>query len=136
VKSVDKLCKRVTAIVDKCPSLGLRGWEFHISIVDEVAGATRKAAASTSCSTHYDTVWMEFEKDWLSKASQSDIDKTIIHELLHMVFRDLDHQIENVSEFLGEPHKSSFEEAYTHEIEGIIEKMARTLNLHMKDVLQ
>ena len=134
MKSAAKLTKRVTDIIDKHPALGLQGWELHISIVDEVTGAARKSVAGCSCSTHYDSMWLEFEREWLNTASHDEIDKTIFHELLHAVFRDLDFVAhDGVSEYLGEPHLSTFQEAYMHEVEGIIEKVARTLNYYYRE---
>lgn len=125
MKNVDKLTKRVTDAIDRHAALGLQGWELHISIVEEV---TKQGCASCSTSRHYNTMWLEFEKDWLKHASKKEIDKVILHELLHAVFRDFDAITEDVLEYLGEPHRSAVATAYTHELEGIIEAIARTLN--------
>lgn len=135
MKSIDKLTKRITGLIDKHPSLGLQGWELHISIVDDVADG---GAASCSASKHYDSMWLEFEKKWLRQASDEEIDKVILHELLHAVFRDFDHFVhDGTSQFFGEPHLSVFQEGYVHELEGVVEKLARTLNLASRpDVVQ
>ena len=131
---INKLCRRITTLIDKHPALGLQGWELHVSIVDAVDDVDSKASCSTSA--HYDEMWLKFDKGWLKNATDEEIDRVILHELLHAFMRDFNQVTEDLLDYLGEPHRSSVAAAYKHEEEGMVERLARTLNENLRDVVQ
>lgn len=123
-----QLAKRVDFWLKELAPLGLCHWQFHVSINDEVETDPQiPANASCTCSSHYDTVWLEFRKSYIDEVEQDELDKTIVHELLHATMRDLDHVIEGVSEYLGAPHRDAYAEAAMHAREGFVEKIARSI---------
>lgn len=123
-----QLGKRVRSWMDRLRPLGLAHWTVHVRIVDEIDNPA-DAHASCSCSTHYNTMWLEFRQDFIDTAEEQILDKVIIHELLHAAMRDLDHVAEGVTEFLGEPHRSVYQDSLTHAGENLVERLAWTLTL-------
>lgn len=129
-----QLQKRVDLWLERLRPLGLGHWTLHLEIVDEVdsdyyAGAN----ASCTCSRHYDTMWIEFKREYLEEADLEEVDRTIIHELLHASMRDHDAQTDDVSQYLGEPHRSMWQTGITHTREGLVERLAATLNHAFSD---
>lgn len=128
--TIKQLRKRVSLWMDRLSPLGLNHWVVELSIVEVVDNDRQvEANASCTCATHYDRMWLEFRKDFIDTADEEDLDRAIVHELLHAAKRDLDHVAEGVSEFLGEPHKSAYHESLIHADEGLVERLAWTLIL-------
>lgn len=127
--TLKQLQKRIDVLLGQMHPLGLGHWTINLSIVDEVASDYALGAhASCTCSTHYDVMWLEFSAEFIEEGTYEEIDRVIIHELVHATMRDLDHQIDEVSEYLGEPHKSVWQSNILHAREGLVEKLAQTLN--------
>lgn len=124
------LRKRVAYWQKTLKPLGLEHWNLEVDVVEDPSpGATRDASAAVSCSTHYDTAWLEFREDWLPDAPDEEIDKVIIHELLHVAMRDFDHEADKPEEFLGVVVGEVWQSGMKHAREALVEKLARTLYL-------
>lgn len=106
--------------------LGLQGWDLHVDAVDEPKGRPN-SHASVTVATHYDSAWIEFAESALTELSNRNIDKIIVHELLHIIFRDYEAVVDEGMSALGYREQSTFEAMREHEIEGIIERLARTI---------
>jgi hypothetical protein len=130
-----QLAKRVDRILGEMRPLGLGHWVITLSIVPEVDHETSKvfdANAACTCSTHYDRMWLEFNEDFLNNSDDEDIDRVIVHELLHAAMRDFDHAVHGVNEYLGEPHKSAWQDEVNHAREGLVERLAYTITLMLR----
>ena len=128
--TITQLRKRVELWLNRMQPLGIRHWAIELSIVNVVENERQvEANASCTCASHYDKMWLEFRKDFIDSADEEDLDRTIVHELLHASMRDLDHVSEGVSEYLGEPHRSVYQESLMHATEGLVERLAWTIIL-------
>ncbi len=125
------LAIRVAYWQKRLEPLGLAHWKPEITIVEEPSNdAYTEAKAAVSCSSHYDTFWLEFRKEWMDgEVDLEELDKVIIHELIHVAMRDVDYEIEKVGEFLGVASQEIWEDSVKHAREGLVERLARTLYL-------
>lgn len=121
-----QLGRRVEYWQRKLHDLGLQNWDLNVSVVDEPEGRPG-SHASVTVSQHYDSAWIEFEADSLTELDQRNIDKIIVHELLHIIFRDYEAVIEEVSTDLGMAQRMAWNNLREHEMEGVIERLARTI---------
>jgi hypothetical protein len=125
-----KLRKRVQFWAEKMlPELGLSSWDFDVKIVDdpEPRYEGSAAVANVSCSTHYDTAWMEFDREWVSNVDERNLDKTIIHELLHVILRDWKNVQELPEQMMPPGEYKQWEMLLNHEEEGVVERLARSI---------
>jgi hypothetical protein len=108
--------------------LGLSHWEFFVEIVSADALDSDNSDAQVQPSIKYDSAHMLFKDTFIQNAEVEQIDKTIIHELLHLVFRDFENMIDLVTQELGVTAKELVEKTIDHEIEGVVERLTRTLH--------
>jgi hypothetical protein len=120
--------------------LGLGHWQLDsLKIVEQAdpGKSEREAAASVGRAWHYDTFDLEFTRSALEEATPEDLDQTIIHELLHLVFRDHDRVFEQAESWVPPAGWESLTEMMEHEVEGIIDRMARTIyHVYSQKVVQ
>jgi len=122
--------RRVTYWQKKLKPLRLEHWDIEVEAVDEPSDSVfYSAKAAVTMSSHYDTVYLEVCKAWLPDAEPGDIDKVIIHELIHVAMRDFDDAIHRVEDVLGVPARGIWKEELRHERESLVEQLARTLYL-------
>lgn len=122
-----QITKRVESWMKYLLRLGVSHWTVECVIVDAPDGNDGSAACVHSMND-YDHALLEFKRSWLAEQEDWDtIDKVIIHEILHMVFRDYDEQIHSVSSHLNTPVKVLWSQGINHELEGVIERVAQTI---------
>jgi hypothetical protein len=120
------LAKRVKFWAKRLEPLGLRHWQIEVECLPEVDEETNKGA-EVRVSRHYDSATIIFAGNKLDAMTDHEVDEVIVHELLHIVFRDLEEAHDSVK---GELHpwiRDSWSERIEHETEGIVEKLARAL---------
>lgn len=101
---------------------------FRIDSVDLVDECTDPdAAAGVTISDLYDSVKFEFDKQELAASTEQKLDERIIHEWLHVAWRDYDHAIAAQWRWLPEVSRADYEEAINHEYEGLIDRLARVI---------
>lgn len=122
------LTRRVRYWQRTLDELGLTGWDLKVKIVEQPDGEEDSDACVTPSSV-YDTAWLEFRRDRLDEleADGRSLDKTIVHELLHIVFRDYDAVVENATRNMGMSERFAWDAMRRHEMEGVIERLARTI---------
>jgi hypothetical protein len=130
-KQIKRLQDRISAILGALSPLGLGHWVVHVDIVDEVDGIPGSKAACT-CSRHYDEMWLEFQEEWLGEADDEELDGVIIHELLHAAMRDWDQAVISAEHHLAMSHRTAWERELHHAREGLVERLARTINLTLR----
>ena len=122
-----QLSARVGSWMESLPYLGVIHWSVHVAIVDAPDGNDGSAACVHSMND-YDHALMEFKREFLEEHEDwPEIDKVIIHELLHMVFRDYDEAIGQVNSHLNVPVKQIWQQGVEHELEGVIQRLALQL---------
>lgn len=130
--TVTQLAKRVAYW---CTHLQLDPWQIEVTVTDDPHGqGAGEANAAVGTAAHYLYAEIEFATEWLAgDFSRFDRDVTIVHELLHCLFRDLDKAGEATSHMMGYPASGLYSDRYTHELEQLIDRLARVLvTLHDK----
>jgi len=104
-------------------------WVIETSIADEPHGrAVGATKASINVSEHYLTANIEFSQVWVdSDPDLHEIDVTVVHELLHCLFRDLDRAAEAPWHLLAEAASEMVRDRFDHEEEQLIDRLAYVL---------
>lgn len=120
---------RVQMWVRRLSPLGLSHVRIYVTLTDDPIDTKtdKDARAATENSTFYDSAWLEFDSHEVADMEDSELDEVIIHELLHIVFRDYETAYERALPYLGEPARSIWQEQVLHEHEGVIDRLARTI---------
>lgn len=125
--TLPQLRRRVKMWQNTLPQLGVAHWTLDIHIVDAPDGNDGSAACVHAMSD-YDHASMEFKRDWLNAHEEwTEIDRVIIHELLHLVFRDYDETIATIHSHLNTPVRAVWSLQVEHELEGVIQRVANAL---------
>jgi hypothetical protein len=107
--------------------LGLSHWRFEFEYSDDLEDNTGgDADAGVRVHKSYDTAFWDVTKRLL-EMDQAEVDKTIVHELMHVVMRDLNSVEQDMLEELGGRQAALLEERLEHEIEGLVERLARAI---------
>lgn len=112
-----------------CLRLQLDPWRVSVSVVDEPHGNQKDTVnASIGTAAAYLYAEVEFAKRWVrSNPDDYDRDQTIVHELLHCLFRDLDKAAEITGSMLGPIIEEMYEARYDHELEQLIDRLAHII---------
>lgn len=123
-----QLKARVRFWQNKLALLGLSIWRFDICVIDGTpTGVKGPAAAAIDRMDHYDSASIEFVREEIAELTASEIDQVIVHELLHAAFRDFEEAIHLVDGVLPATAWTIWDNALDHELEALIERLARTL---------
>lgn len=101
-------------------TLALDHW--RIDIVDESPGDD--AYAITWYSDDYDAAELRFNPEWDTWDTEQ-LNRIIAHELLHIHLRDIDQLYGRTVRHLGSEAQSFAQEAFSHEIEGLVDRLAQ-----------
>jgi hypothetical protein len=107
--------------------LGLETWHLE---VDWEKPASEDADASTWRSNNYDRAILYLDPAWVSWERDRGIEfvhRIVVHELLHLVFRDVDELVDSLD---GQMHRdvcAMVDKRYHHEIEGLCDRLAYRL---------
>lgn len=112
-----------------CTRLQMDPWRITTTVVDEPHGQQRGSVqASIATAGAYLFAEIEFARKWVrSNPSDYDRDQTIVHELLHCLFRDLDKAAEIPYGALGSSTEEVVEARYDHELEQLIDRLAHVI---------
>ena len=103
--------------------LGVGHWTIkRVDIVD-----SDDFHAEARCSTVYDYVFFRFSRDWLETAEIDEIQVTIIHEWLHVAWRDYEAVELDLRKQLGPVAEDLVKSRFDHEREGLIQRIAETI---------
>lgn len=119
----EKLAERVAYW---CQRLQLDPWRISTTVVERPHGNDEGTVnASVGTSGAYLHAEIEFSRAWVrANISQSERDQTIVHELLHCLFRDLDKAFETTTGVMGPVIEEMAEARYIHELEQLIDRLA------------
>ena len=74
------------------------------------------------------TASIEFSQEWVDgDPDLREIDVTVVHELLHCLFRDLDKAAESPLMSLSDAMRDMVEDRYDHELEQLIDRLAHVI---------
>jgi hypothetical protein len=110
--------------------LGIGHWKIIVNVVDEIDySPTIRACVRNRAD--YDESEMEFQREFIESADLREIDEVIVHELMHIAFRDLWECVTDVQRWMSEREAEMYHQRLKHEEEGVIDRVARTLvSLH------
>jgi hypothetical protein len=101
--------------------LGLSHWKLAVDFgADPV---TEHARAEIHTSIHYDEADIYVARDW-QKWSKAEAHGLMVHELMHLVCRDLDRVHADAEQLLHPEVWKAFDLRYQHEIEGVVDRLA------------
>jgi hypothetical protein len=104
--------------------LGVGHFECEGLLVTDTPFGEESSCASVRIDGLYDSFRVEIRTDWLRGATPEEADRVAVHELLHVVMRDLDTAYKQITETAG---STDSEDWYNHEKEGLIDRVARTI---------
>lgn len=107
--------------------LHLQHWVVSVELVDHKPMGNRSAVAAIDYEDHYDYAKMEILRSQIQEKTQEEIDRLLVHELLHLHMRDLDAAIDYVGGLIDSDSYYVWSEAVEHAQEGFIERIARTI---------
>jgi hypothetical protein len=110
-------------VTDWQQRLGLDRWKItHLWDVP----APKVTNAIINRSHQYDTASLRLARGW-ETWPEFKLETTIVHELLHLHFRDIDQSIEAVKGTLHPDAWTMVNARYEHEVEGLIDRLAHRL---------
>ena len=123
----EKLEKRVRFWQTKLEHLGVRHFDLDELAIVDVTPGDPDGQASAFISHSYDTVRMWFRKSYIEECSAADLDKTILHEWVHVAMRDLDRSLDPVEKYMPLAAYDDFSDRVLHEKEGFVDRIANSL---------
>jgi hypothetical protein len=126
-----QLAKRIEMWQSWLTHLGLAHWRIEGVGVDEESPGMHSANASVQPSNDYASCWFWFRGSFVDEAydsgDMSRLDITIIHEWLHVSFRDYYSAISLAEDQLGKPLLEAWQDGMDHANEFLVEALARQL---------
>lgn len=126
-----QLAKRVEAWQKRLGMLGLAQYDIDRVSTTDAPGSNEYSAACVTPSANYDRAVFEFRNDIVDWAYDNEnfeyLDQTIIHEWLHVVFQSQQNAIELVHNKLAPDVAEVWDEQLTHELERLIDRLARQI---------
>lgn len=122
-----KLAKRVERWQYRLTELGVGHWRIECVTITSPDGMPNgpDADASVQVSSQYDSYHVWFNEDFLARTNKRRLDETIVHELMHVVMRDLDFAMDQVEDWLPPASYNDWTNLVQHEREAMVEKLAR-----------
>lgn len=102
--------------------LGLEGWDVTFEWDHPIFGDDT-AHAEIWRSNSYDTVRVRFNSDFTTW-SRARANKHVVHELCHLMTRDLDQAVESAEAIVSRDAYKLLESRYSHEVEGVVDRLA------------
>ena len=116
--------RQVEALVrDWKKRLKLDHWDIK---VDWSRSPREDCYATTTRRTQYDIAELLFDSEYATWTEDFTA-KLVVHELLHIVTRDLDRVIADVEEVMHLETFRLLDKRYEHEIEGVVDRLATIL---------
>jgi hypothetical protein len=110
--------------------LGLQNWDIQFIWGDELykywadVGLRDDLHASCWRAKSYDEAKIYVNPDEFEKWTDRDAAVNIVHELLHLVLRDVEFVIDHIEGFLHRDVDRAVSETFHHHVEGAIERLA------------
>ncbi len=127
-----QLAERVEEWSKRLAPLGVAHWRIvSVTVTDSLDVDTQIGAVEVS--DKYDDCYFYVREDFVENCSEDELDELIIHEWLHVAFRDLSQTLDSVETWMPAATYDDFRESRKREEEGVIDRVARTLLLFYKN---
>jgi len=117
--TANQITKRVTFWKNELAHLGLAHWDIDVII----GGQDSDAYASIHPSDHYDSARIFVDPE----ISKEMLDRVVVHELMHLVTRDLWDALWEATENLSPGEQNVHRTRLRHEMEGVVDRVARSI---------
>lgn len=122
--TITQLRHRIEFWQKKLKPLGVDHWWIdRISIVQDPGGNPNSGAA-VHTSNDYDRCSFEFAKETIETIDPRELDRTIIHEWLHVAMRDVDSAQRAAEAYLAPQTWEVLDDRFDHEKEGLVERLS------------
>lgn len=115
--TIAELADQVKIWQERLEQLGIKHWRVKV----EWGGLDENDLAEVKANDFYDSATIHFDKKSFTKGTKKSRDETIVHELLHVAWRDLDAATQAIPDFWNHSDR------VRHEKEGLIERLARLI---------
>lgn len=99
--------------------LGLDGWKIAV----EFATVPDTSYAEINGERSYDAAKLTISPAY-GEWTENFAEQTIVHELLHLLVRDIDNVVEDARSQLHPQASAQIEKRYDHEVEGFVDRLA------------
>lgn len=123
--TVDELVVLIEDWQDKLGSLGILHWRIKAVTIGPDPPGAEGASASVWSSSSYDTCEFYFKDSYVEEATRQDLEETIIHEWLHVAWRDMDASLGAGASWFTQAAWDDWSARVDHEREGIIDRLSR-----------
>lgn len=113
--------------------LGLQSWELELRPAVEAkrrrdwdVGGEGKPDAATWRARDYETAEVYIADDWAEWPPRK-LHAIVVHELLHLVTREVEHVLDLLDEQLAPAQQELVERAHRHAVEGAVDRLAYRL---------
>lgn len=103
----------------------LTHWKINLIFDEDLHDS---AVASVSLADDYDRCHMQIDMEKIKDDPNINLDHIIVHELLHLQFRDLDQSYGLMREYVSPGVWNMYQEQMEHEIEGIVDRLAAIIS--------
>lgn len=122
-----QLAKRIEKWQHRLTLLGVAHWRIDEVVLCAETVAGPGAGVSVSYPSTYDNCRFEFTYEFLEGADEQRLDEVIIHEWLHVAFRDFDEATKMAKDWMPPASYTDFEARLDHEREGIVDRLSKAL---------
>lgn len=123
-----QLAKRTEAWGKRLSALGVAHFDIvRVTVGTQSPSGNPDAKASVQVHDLYDNCSFFFDADELEEMEEDELDMTIIHEWMHVAFRDLEAAIAMCEDWLPERTYSDYEDRLNHEREGLIDRLSKAM---------
>jgi hypothetical protein len=127
-----QLAERVEAWQKMLTSLAIGHYRItQVTLTDQVPDGLHStsgmAEAAVGISNNYDDVHFSFNSEFVEDATEQELDEAIVHEWIHVGWRDLDRALSDTEKWMPEATADAWSENIHHIREGIVDRTARQL---------
>lgn len=124
-----QLTRRVEWWQKRLENLGIGHWPIEVRLVEGEPHGQSNSSAAVFVPDNYDFGIIEFKSDKINgpDITPRGVDYTIVHELLHLVMRDLAKAAERPSEWMDDMAADLYEMMLHHEFEGVVDRFAHLI---------
>lgn len=116
---------RVKYWVKKLALLGFSHYEIDVKVLSTEESEADLIYALADTHELYDLATLEFEKSWVSHLTKEQLDRVIVHELLHVAMRNHDRAVRSIQFLiLSGAAEDLWVDHVTNERENLVERLA------------
>lgn len=124
---ISELHQRVEWWQERLLLLGVRHFRIEAVELNEAPQGRRTATAGVNIDSSYDSCNFQFHIEQFTELTPREMDEVIVHEWLHVAFRDMTHAIGLIDDHLSNSVQDIWDDAVDHAEETLIDRIARQI---------